>query len=98
MTADTFPSERICTKYVKASEAEPVASVADDSGAETGVKVTELSCCGKEVSRDIYMTAPKSENATTAPAIKAIFRYLSWSQTGRRLVADLQRAGIRPII
>jgi len=29
---------------------------------------------------------------------KAKFHYVSWSQTGPKLVADLQRAGIWPII
>jgi len=30
--------------------------------------------------------------------LKAIFHYAIWSQTGPKLVADLQRAGIWPII
>jgi len=34
----------------------------------------------------------------TAERIKAKFHYAIWSQTGPKLVADLQRAGIWPII
>jgi len=30
--------------------------------------------------------------------LKAKFHYAIWSQTGPKLVADLQRTGIRPII
>jgi len=37
-------------------------------------------------------------NRRTASAVKAKFHYAIWSQTGSKLVADLQRAEIWPII
>jgi len=35
---------------------------------------------------------------TALPPVKAKFHYAIWSQTGLKLVADLQRDGIWPII
>ena len=38
------------------------------------------------------------QTATTRSVVKAKFHYAIWSQTGPKLVADLQPAGIWPII
>jgi len=37
-------------------------------------------------------------NCLADRSLKAKFHYAIWSQTGPKLVADLQRAGIWPII